>query len=128
MARTKPTPASFKKGDPRASAAGKKSSRALPSDLKEARSQFAKEFEDTIYKYMFTSIKDLKTVLKDPETHAKDAVVLSVLVNAVEKGDNVRLNFLLERTIGKVKDVQDVNVKSMHKTLVDLLSEDDDDL
>lgn len=124
MAKGKATPASFKKGDPRASKAGKKSSRALPQDLKEAREQNAKEFEASLYKYMKLNMAELKAAYANPSTPARDLAVIKILEQSINKGDQQRLNFLLERTIGKVKDVSEVEITGLHKTLVDLLNEE----
>lgn len=111
MANPKPK-ISFRKGDPRASAAGKKSSRALPPDLKEARALFARDFENIIYKYMNSSKDELLTHMKDPKTPAKDLVVLSILHKAITSGDQQRLDFMLNRTVGKVVD----KVETVDKT------------
>jgi len=116
---------SFTKDDNRASEAGKKSSSALPSDLKIARGLNAIEFEQSLYKYMDMSLEDLVRVEKDPTTTSRDLAVISILRNAIEKGDNQRLNFLLERTIGKVKDISEVSISSTHKSIVEMLEDDD---
>ena len=38
------------------------------------------------------------------KTPALDLVVIKVLIEAIRKGDEKRLGFLLDRTIGKVKE------------------------
>lgn len=124
MARGKATPASFKPGDPRASLAGQKSSRALPADLKDARLQNAAVFESTIYKYMNSPLEILKEILKDPATPSRDLVVIRILVLAIEKGDHARLNFLLERTIGKVADRVELKAAVLSKTLHEQIMEE----
>lgn len=106
----------FKKGDPRAVAAGQKSSRALPPDLKDARQMNANLFEDTVYKHMDKSVEEIEVLLKDKTISARDMVVIRILALAIQHGDTARLNFLLERTIGKVIDKiqMDSNVKTMN--------------
>lgn len=111
----------FKKGDPLASLAGKKSKRPPYKDIQEARKHNAFEFEQSLYKYMGCTLKQLQSAFEDSKTSARDLAVIAILMNAIRKGDNIRLNFLLDRTIGKVKDVTEVEVKSIHKTLVDLI-------
>jgi hypothetical protein len=108
MAKGKPTPASFKPGDARAIAAGRKSSRALPVDLKDARALNATLFENTIYKYMGMPVAELEVLLKDKSITARDMVVIRILALALQNGDTARLEFLLQRTIGKVADRLDV--------------------
>lgn len=111
----------FKKGDKRASQAGKKSSNALPVELKEARLQNANEFEESLYKYMGMSYPDLKQAFKDVNTCARDLAVIQILMKAIKDGDYRCLDFLLDRTIGKVKQNLElsgqVNFTSMAEAL-----------
>ncbi len=101
----------FKQNPERARLAGRKSSRALPIELKEARLMNANQFEQTIYKYMRSNLEQLSEVYKNAETPAIDLVVIKILKMAIESGDYQRLNFLLERTIGKVSDKLEVQGK-----------------
>lgn len=119
----KATPAAFKPGDPRAVAAGRKSSRALPPDLKDARSLNAILFENTIYKYLGLSVDELNVLLKDNSISARDMVVIRILAIAIKEGDTARLNFLLERTIGKVADKLDLRAAVVTKTVHDQIIE-----
>jgi hypothetical protein len=131
MAKGKATPASFKPNDPRASAAGKKSSRALPAELKEARLINAGVFESTIYKYMMMPVDQLQIIAKDPLTPAVDLVVIKILVKAIQEGDHARLEFLFKRTIGNVVDKLDVRAavvhKSLHQQIIDEIEGNNDD-
>ena len=104
MAKGKATPASFKPGDPRAVAAGKKSSRALPVELKEARAVNANKVEETLYKYMSMDKAALELAFKDPATPSVELIVIKIITKAISEGDYSRLDFLLNRTIGKVPD------------------------
>ncbi len=109
-------PNGFDKDPERASRAGKKSSRALPQDLKEARVENANAFESTIYKYLKFTAPELRTILSDPTTPARDLVVIKILARAIEQGDHQRLNFLLERTIGKVVERVEATVTNKDET------------
>lgn len=104
MAKGKATPASFKPGDPRAVAAGKKSSRALPPDVKEARALRAVEFESIINRYMDLDLAGVQAVMKNPSTPIKDLIVLKMVELALKNGDLPRVNFLLDRTIGPLQN------------------------
>jgi hypothetical protein len=125
MAKGKATPASFVKGDPRAVAAGRKSSRALPPEVKEARQMNAVRFEAIIYKYMDTPVERLQEIAKDKSTPAIDLVVIKLLVLAIQHGDIARLNLLLERTIGKVTDKIQVDnnttIRNLHDAIIQKL-------
>lgn len=107
----------FKKGSIEASLAGKKSSRALPPEIKEARLVNSVKFEEIVYKYMNATAQELQAIAKDPATPAIDLVVIKILSNAITKGDLPSLNLLLERTIGKVKDKLELDHKVQAKTL-----------
>lgn len=115
----------FDKSKARAIAGGKKSSRKVPSGLKEARQVNSNTFESIVYKYMDSSIVELSKILKDPKTPALDMLVIKVLTEGIKKGDQGRLDFLLNRTIGKVADkIQAVNInvnKTLHDQLIDEL-------
>lgn len=119
----------FKKGAIEPSLAGQKSSRAIPPDLKEARMVNANKFEHVIYQYMGSTIDVLRAKLKDETTPAMDLVVIRILVLAIEKGDHARLNFLLERTIGKVADRMELKAavlsKTLHEQIMDAIDEDE---
>ena len=100
----KPNPNLFVKGDQRAIEGGKKSRRNLPADLKAARAQYSNDLEACIYKYSEHTKDEMLRALKHPDTPALDLVVLNILTKAITKGDQQRLGFLLDRTIGKVKE------------------------
>ncbi len=115
----------FDKDPARASAAGKKSSRALPEDLKKARSHNATLIEQTIYKYLDCTFPELKRIIEDSNTPARDAVIIKILMVAISKGDQARLGFILDRTIGKVPENLNVNAaRSLHEQLVESIEED----
>lgn len=109
---------SFSKNDNRASLAGKKSSRALPPELKELRTQKAKELELTIHKYSSMSLHELKAEYGNPEKPAIDLLVIKCLTKAIERGDFSWIEPMLARSIGKVKDEIEVTQKSFHAHIV----------
>lgn len=116
----------FKPGDPRAVAAGKKSSRALPLELKEARRLNANKVEEILYKYMDSTADELLQAMQNPLTPAIELVVIKVLKEAIKNGDHHRLDFLLNRTIGKVPDktliAGQIGVQSIHDVLIRVTS------
>ena len=122
MAKGKATPASFVKGDPRAAAAGRKSSRALPPEVKAARQMNGPLFESLINKYMGLPVDQLQVIAKDPTTPAIDLVVIKLLVLSIQHGDINRLKLLLEYTIGKVPDKLNldaiIGIQTVHDRLI----------
>ena len=116
MAKKSASSNGFEKDPKRASLAGKKSSRALPPEIKELRQAHAREFEAVIYRNMGLTKQEILAKLNDPLTPALDLVFLSVLQKAIVQGDHQRLNFLMERTVGKViEKVETVDKTSEHE-------------
>jgi hypothetical protein len=72
---------------------------------------------------MGSDVNTLEALLKDKAIPARDMVVITILAMAIKQGDTSRLNFLLERTIGKVADKLDVRsqviTKTLHEQIVD---------
>jgi hypothetical protein len=75
-----------------------------PNDLAEARITNATLFEHSIYKYFHLDPDTLREIKAQPGLSTLDAIVITILLKSLEHGDFTRLNFLLERTIGKVAD------------------------
>ena len=73
----------------------------------QARRMTAEKFSEIVLKYMDFTLAEVDTKFRDPTTPALDLIVLKILHESIKKGDNIRMNFLLERTIGKVKDIID---------------------
>lgn len=116
-------PSRFTKGDPRASAAGKAAKGFLPKEVKEARLHNAVEFEGSLYKYMQMPLDGLKKAFKEPTTSARDLAVIQILMKAIKQGDYRCLDFLLDRTIGKVKQNLEVSGEVGVKTITQMLEE-----
>src|SRR5688572_20590077 len=94
----------FDKNPQRARLAGMKSKRSTPPELISAREQNAKEFEASLYKYMKATREELKLAANNPATPAQDLAVIKILARAIERGDHTSLNFILDRSIGKVTE------------------------
>lgn len=108
----------FDKDPKRASLAGKKSSTALPPDLKQARAENAKQIEAIIYKYMDSTVEELKSAFSNPKTCSKELIVIQILMTAIKEADEKRFDFILNRTIGKVVEKIDHTVESRPSILV----------
>jgi len=75
-----------------------------PAYLKVANKLTKIRFQEILHKYFDHSLEDLKMAYIGKNTPALDLVVIKVLIEAIRKGDEKRLGFLLDRTIGKVKE------------------------
>lgn len=89
-----------------------------PDDLKMARQMYAHDIEAAIYKYGDMTIEQLKAAVSNPSTPSKDLAIIKIMTEAISKGDHQRLDFILNRTIGKVKDTVDHNVQMKPSILV----------
>ncbi len=76
----------------------------LPGDVKEARRLTQIDLERTVNKYIYHDKDELKAAAAEPGTSMLDLIVISILAKAVQGGDPTRLDFLLNRVIGKVQD------------------------
>ncbi len=63
------------------------------------------KLEEILHKYMHSTKDELALKLKEPgDTPAIELMVISVMAKALQNGDTYRLEFLLNRLIGKVPD------------------------
>ena len=79
----------------------------VPEHIKEARKMTQIKFADILYKHINSTHGELQDMMDNPETPALDMIVVKVLAEAIKHGDEKRLNFILDRTIGKVKEVRE---------------------
>ena len=81
----------------------------LPDDIKEARKLNQIELERLVNKYLWLTADEVKALDKNPATPMMERMILSIVSIAAEKGDQQRLEFILCRLIGKVKDQIEVS-------------------
>lgn len=82
----------------------------IGEDLKLARKLTRVEFERVANKYLYMNFFDIQKAM-NPENKMNipvlDYMILSVMYHAIKEGDQKRLDFLLDRTIGQaVKRIQ----------------------
>lgn len=81
----------------------------VPDDLREARTVNQHEFERVANLYLFMKRPELMKAAEQADLPMLDTMVVALMVAIVNTGDYKRLNFLLERTIGKVKTVVEIS-------------------
>lgn len=79
-----------------------------PAELKAARKLTRTEFESIASKYMSMSKKDIEAASRDENLTMLESMIVSIIHKAISHGDQRRLDFLLDRLIGKV--VQPIEV------------------
>lgn len=78
----------------------------IPIDVKESRQLTRIELDRQLNRLIAMSPEQLAEVRKDPKSTMLELLIVSVITHGINKGDQTRLNFLLERlsSIGKVKE------------------------
>ena len=76
----------------------------IPDDIKEARSLNQYELERIINRYLHMTKGELVAAIKNDATPMMEVTVASIVLKAASGGDHLRLDFILNRLIGKVKD------------------------
>lgn len=84
----------------------KKGAVSIPKKVAELN---RKEAEEKFSKYLKMTQDQLEVASKEPSTPMMDKIIIKVIKEAEKKGDFTRLNFMLDRTIGKVRDKIDVS-------------------
>ncbi len=95
-----------------------------PKELREAMKMNKIIFQKLLTDYLTLPLSNLEAKQKNISTPALDRIVISVIVYAIKKGDERRLDFLMNRIIGKVKD-EVHHSGSMHSSIVDQLESND---
>lgn len=81
---------------------------ALPADIKNLRKENKAELERVLSEYLKKTGKEIRKIDKDQNTPALQAMIASIINRAIFGGDEQRLDFLLNRLIGKVTDKLEV--------------------
>ena len=109
---------------PRGRKPGSKASprKQLPRDIKAARKLNAIEFERIVNRVLFCSMGNFeslldRTVEENRENTVIEQMVLSLVRSAIEKGDHTKLEFILNRILGKVADR--VQIETVRPVLIE---------
>lgn len=73
----------------------------VPIDLKEAKNVNKIEFERVLNKYMYLAVPDIDTAMKSRELPMIEMIVAKIVAKAFNEGDQRRLEFIIDRLIGK---------------------------
>ena len=80
----------------------------IPEDIKEMRKLNTIELERILNKYIDMTSAELLAAQKNKETKALDRMIISTIIKATNNGDHKRIDFLLNRLVGKVKEKVEV--------------------
>lgn len=95
----------------------------LPEDVREARTFNKIECERVLNKFLTWPLEDLAAFVSDKKSPVLEALVARILLEGVKRGDHVRLEWVMQRLIGKVKEEIDLTTKgSLHFQVVNLIN------
>ena len=83
----------------------------LRRDLKGVKLLTQQDVSRLMQKMMDMSLVDLQDMVDDPTTPAMELMLARIIEKAMREGDHQRLNFLFDRTIGKVVDKKEVEIR-----------------
>ncbi len=87
----------------------KRGRKSVPADLRAARSLTKATLEGLINKHLWMTSKQIDKVLEESSrVSMMERMIASIIQKAVIQGDERRLEFILDRLIGKVKDEIDI--------------------
>lgn len=81
---------------------------AVPKDLREAMELTKARLRGMINKHLWMTQHQLKTAMQNANTPMIELLVGSIIHKALVEGDQKRLDFILDRMIGKVKEEVDI--------------------
>ena len=82
----------------------------LPEDLRTVKKLTPDFVHRLIAKYGRMNVESIEKMTKDPKSIALDVMVGMIILKAIKDGDHQRLNFLFDRTIGKVLQQMEVQM------------------
>lgn len=94
---------------------------ALPDDVKQLKKLNVAEMERVLNNCLQMNRDQINEAQKNPDAPMIELLVLSIISHGINKGDPMRLNFLLDRLIGKVKESHELDISE--RTLQILIEE-----
>jgi hypothetical protein len=104
----------FTKGNTKSKGFGRP---AMTDAQKELSLKTRTQFKTMLDKYLITELSDLKKLLKKTKVPAIDAMIIKSLVRTIESGDQSQINWFLNHSLGKEKEITNINLQgSMENT------------
>lgn len=75
----------------------------ISPEFKGIRKLSLNDFVLKVNKYVSLPFEELKRIFKNPEVASLDLMIISVITESIKKGDTHKIEFLLNRLIGPVK-------------------------
>lgn len=96
----------------------------MPEDLRGLKRMNQRDVELLFNKFMDKSARELVAFTKDLSNTTKEVIVARILVEAIRHGDQNKLEFILNRLIGKPKEVIEMTHKvNYHSQIMDIIDD-----
>ena len=76
----------------------------MPPEVKEARKLNRQTMELALNKFLHWETDKLAEFLRDKSNPVLEMIIAKILLESMVKGDQIRLNFIFDRLIGKVSE------------------------
>lgn len=86
----------------------------MPDDIKEAKKLTRTELERVFNQFLHMPITEVAKIKDNQSSTALEAVTASILIHAAKKGDPIRINWMIDRLVGKVKESIDLGIQSQN--------------
>ena len=91
-----------------------KGTAVIPPSIKQFNSKMISE---VMAKYISMDVAQLSEIIKDTSLPVLDMLVARILATGVQKADQTRFSFILDRMVGKVADKQEISQTTTNLTL-----------
>ena len=81
---------------------------AYPKELQRLDKWTQLTFRLRVQEFLNMTMADLKRILKDSDTQVGDMLIGMVVLEAIKRGDYMRMNSVLDRCIGKVTERMEI--------------------
>jgi len=87
-----------------------KGRKRMPQELIEAKQLTRDEFLKATTELLRHTPQSICNIVNDPRSDALTCLIGTIIVKAIDEGDDKRASFIIENTIGKAKETKDINL------------------
>jgi hypothetical protein len=95
----------------------------IREELRDMKRLNQERFLLIVTEFLSKTKNELRRAVNDPDSSALEMMLASLMEKAIERGDPTRVNFLLDRTIGKVPDKIEA-IAHIHQNVAHLSNEE----
>lgn len=95
----------------------------LPADIKEARKLNKQEIERVLNKFLHLPLEELAAFVQDKRSPVLESLVARILLEAIKRGDQVRLEWVFQRLVGKIEEKINMTGEiNVHRHVVEVIN------